>query len=666
MSRTLATLAMVTINWAAPGQQRDLVDCFVPFIATLVCRRRYSTVDAAAICADFTAEFGLAIPYHPMLTILTRAMKAGFIQRRRGGSYVALPEKAQAADFTVKASEQEAKYRDVLNAFIEYCKVTYDQTLEATQAEATFISFLKSHDLDILFLSRDLATLLPRVSTSPSDAYLFGSFAQHAHSSAPDIFTRLVDISVGHIVANSLVLRDISSGYCHLSDCSFYLDAGLLFSLTGINGEQMANACTDLLRLVSGNKGKLRLFRHTYDEFMGILEGARPWVDSPYYDPTLASRATMFFHDAGFAATDVDLFMLRVPEQLADLQIEVVDAPDPMLDRQFQIDEQALTDTIVSTYRAKDPEFDEHEKEYTVQRDVRSISAIYKLRKGKRPATVRDAAHVLVTTNSTLALASRQFERAQGELGFCIPAALTDVFVGTLVWLQTPMEASRISERRLIADCYAALQPTAAMVGKLTEAADRLRCKGAISDDEAILLKQTSAARSLLQEATLGDPDRFVERTAFDILQEMKASMRQEERAKYNEDRARDKAREEEAATQAQVERQAREAAEQDASSVRGQLARTQEDLDRLTGCAVRALLVVYYIVALAALGLGIAAQTRPQLFGGHVVLARIAFWTGISTTALGAVFGFSVWQTGNRLNTWLRKGIERIIHRAR
>ena len=272
---------------------------------------------------------------------------------------------------------------------------------------------------------------------------------------------------------------------------------------------------------------------------MGILDSCLQWIGSEYFDPLRASRTLMYFKDNGFTASDVEQFIAGVDKTLEKLRVEVVEKPPVSSGQAFQIDETRLQELIVQVYSDRSPHFDAVEKDSTLYRDVKSIAAIFKLREGKRPRKLSEAEHTFVTTNSSLAYASRLYEMREEEYPyFSLPTTLTDVFVGTLIWIQSPSKVG-ISEKRLIANCYAALQPNKPLLRKLVETADRLRAQGDISEDEVTILKESRVARNLLQEQTLGDPERFTDRTAIDILNETRLMIRREERAEYDEERER-------------------------------------------------------------------------------------------------------------------------------
>jgi hypothetical protein len=229
---------------------------------------------------------------------------------------------------------------------------------------------------------------------------------------------------------------------------------------------------------------------------------------------------------------------LDIDKVLSQQEIVCAESPDVQADIHLQIDENRLTELIVEIYKGRDPYFDETDKEYTIYRDVKSIASVYKLRQGARPIRIHDLVTVFVTTNPAIALASKRFERrGDNDNYFYIPTAITDVFLGTIIWLRSPKIVSLMSEKRLIATCIAALRPNRALVKKLTTRVHDLLQQGEISSDDAMLLTESRMARNLLQEETLGDPTRFTDRTALDILEELRRSIKREERESLRADR---------------------------------------------------------------------------------------------------------------------------------
>jgi hypothetical protein len=312
MNKTIASFALLKVNWDTASYRQDYLGVFVPFVVSLIHQKKYIVVDVNVVCADFATDYGLIIPYHPMLTILTRVLKGGYIKRRPKGDYVPVRDRIVTDDFTDTALEQERKFQKVVESFLGYCHTRYGETLSVKEAEDAFVAFLKDHDLDVLFINQELDTLLPEVSVSVSHQYLINSFVKHAHSSDPEIFSFVLDISIGHIIAGTILYRDIDKYHGDVVDCNYYVDIGVLFSVMGINGKDKQAAYKYFLQLLDKNSAKLFFFQHTFDEFMGILEGCRQWVKRANFDPLRASRAANFFVENGYTESDIEEFILLV------------------------------------------------------------------------------------------------------------------------------------------------------------------------------------------------------------------------------------------------------------------------------------------------------------------------------------------------------------------
>jgi len=211
------------------------------------------------------------------------------------------------------------------------------------------------------------------------------------------------------------------------------------------------------------------------------------------------------------------MFINSVDKTLDEYSIKRIDTtPDPHIYSHYQIGEEKLQRFIIETYGISDIEI--QEMDYTIQKDVQSIFSVYKLRKGRRPQNIKQAKYIFITTNSSLAYANKNFEKEEYGQGFYIPACVTDTFVGTLIWLKNPHKAVEINERKIIAEIYAALQPSEALLKRYLTEVEKLRNDKKISEDDYILLRESEVARELLAEETLGDPDKYMPKTPIEIL----------------------------------------------------------------------------------------------------------------------------------------------------
>ena len=91
MNKAISSLAIVKVNWDA--EKKDYIQNFVPFIVALIKKKRYSIIEIDAVRNDFQDEFGLVIPFHPMITILERVRRQGYIKKNQQGKYAPISEK---------------------------------------------------------------------------------------------------------------------------------------------------------------------------------------------------------------------------------------------------------------------------------------------------------------------------------------------------------------------------------------------------------------------------------------------------------------------------------------------------------------------------------------------------------------------------------------------
>jgi hypothetical protein len=647
MKRTIASLALLRMVW--DKYKKDYIEVFVPFIVTLISKKKYRVITEGIIRQDFKEEYGLLIPYYPMITLLRRTQTRGYIEKKdkKQNIYVPVKNLVDGDEFAENAITLERKYNRVLECFKDFCS-KYEVELDLEGADRILIAFLKEYDLDILFASREMRSLLPDVSTNDKEIFLISKFIQEANQTDPDIFGFMVDIAFGHIIANAILYNvDLEKFQGKLSS-NCYLDTGILFDLLGINYETRQSASKELVKSFTNNGSKVYVFRHTYDELLGILNSCIDWVDNDLYDPSKASRTLLFFKDQGFTGSEVESFILSIDKKLKELNIDIVSAPDPndkdMLS--YQIDEKGFLELLIKTYKQQNPYFDESDKDFTLYQDVKSISAVNKLRRGYKPLKLSDAKHIFITSNSTLAYASRQYENQElaskegydANSYFFIPSTMTDIFIGTLLWGQSPSSdfLYSINQKKLISNCYASMQPTKQLLKKFADAAEREYKKGTVNKDEYTLLKVSRMARNLLSEETLNDPDLFTEKTIPEILEEMRNVIRVEEESKFNIERGDLESRDRQLAETLDITNRKLVNEINEKSTIINNI---ETNADRVSGVIGQIALIVLALLAVVA----VVCQFIPSLLGDNLIVRILLGVVAFIFTMASLFTGFNI-----------------------
>jgi hypothetical protein len=165
------------------------------------------------------------------------------------------------------------------------------------------------------------------------------------------------------------------------------------------------------------------------------------------------------------------------------------------------------------------------------------LSGVYRFRLGNHPKTLKDCKYLFITTSSSLAFASRAFEISENGNRYSLPTCLTDVFLGTLIWLHSPNQIEAISEKKIIADCYAAMKPSDKLISKYLDDVEKLKNSNTISNDDYILLRTHRTAINLLENKTFGDINEFTSESTKEILDSLIQSIKEGETEKLNDEK---------------------------------------------------------------------------------------------------------------------------------
>ena len=276
MRRTIISLAILKVN--QDKYQKDYLDNFVPFVATLIKKKDYKEIDVNTICSDFQEEFGLTIPYHPMLTLLKRSKKRSIIKQEQK-TYYPNKNKISDYDFSDKSEEQLTGYDSFIGAFIDFAKDKYDIDITEDDADAAFITCLKQHDMEILFASEN-KTILPEVKSSSNLNFLAYKFICNIYESKSEYFELVKNMAIGHMLSAPLLYDNFEKFRGKLSKTEIFLDTNFIFRLLGYDGSLRKAAYNDLINAFIEQKNNLYIFQHTFEEVKGILKDCLVWIDS--------------------------------------------------------------------------------------------------------------------------------------------------------------------------------------------------------------------------------------------------------------------------------------------------------------------------------------------------------------------------------------------------
>ena len=529
-NRALNTLAILQVNMAI--LRMDYLDSFIPLIATVLCRQPHQKVETRILIKSITEEYGIVIPYHPMVSLLNRAAVRGMIRKNSSYDYEVVKEKVEEMKISPIAVEQTRKFAYVVERLTEFCKSRSDEPETITEESAS---------LELLnFLDRESHCLVTAQMTSYRDdsnaRYRVGSFVLNAFEKEPEIFKYLTEIAVGHMISYALTFCDEApDNWTGLQDVTVFLDTDLCLEAIGLAERNKVDACLEIIDSLRESGASLKIFAHTYSELQSILERCINWVEHKEYDPSIAMPVLRFMVTRGWTKTRAQKLLLELKAHLYDHKITVM--PIGQQQHGFGLNQYSRLRTgLVDTYVSYSQDFDPAQRELTIERDTDSLSYVHGLRTVATPTTLQEAKFIFLTGNTGLAKACRLFQQTENSQRVHVPICLTDTQLGTIMWVQSPAKLEAVNRTKLIADCYAAIQPTPQTIRKYASTIERLRAEEKISADECYMLRTHETAFALLGEKTRGDSDSYRDRTAEQILEELKSQESAKERQKYEDE----------------------------------------------------------------------------------------------------------------------------------
>ena len=606
LTPTITSLALLKVNYDT--FRRDYLENFVPMVAECIRRSPTDIVSLPDLQRHLRERFGMSLPQNTIKALLKRVRKAGYI-RLENKAYYRNADELEALEFQGVQRRVVQVHDSLVAEFVGFCSLRFGVELTSEDADAAIASYLEENQLRVMDAVTE-GTVIPKSGRSVRNAkFLVASFIRHLQETHSGALGHLETVVKGHMLANAIFLPDPGGASRRFRDTEVYLDTPFLIKALGYEGESQKAPCSELLELLKETGAELRCFSHTRDEVRGVLEWCASQVEANGSNAASGRDVLRNFRAAGLRPTDVMRKSNNLDKDLRDLGVRVVNKPEH--DRQHQIDEEALREALEKNVPYSRPQ--------QVLRDIDSISAVVRLRKGESIARVEECRAVFVTTNSRLArFASRYFSEGPGGRG--VTPCLTDYALTNILWLKRPTAAPDLPRKRIIADCYAATRPTEELWRRYLQEIESLEREGEVSADEYYMLRHSTLAESALVDATMGQEEGFSEGTVAEVLERVRSNIEAKKQAEVN------------------SERSARESAEQEIQAGQERTANRQKTTWRNAQRGAR-----WITRALTVLVLGLLVLATAYSFPWDLPAPSSLWWRYLLAIALGLLFALSV-----------------------
>lgn len=484
-------------------QATSYLDNFIPFVISAIAVSRRTRVDKDEISETIKDTFGISIPSLAIPKLIRRMRKGGLAVSNNTGA-VSLTQKGinQIPDLSTDVELYRARQNELVEHFGEFIEREYPQHLELTTRDlaAKLAEFFDRHSVSLVKSGIDSSA----PANEPSDGYEYAisAFINHLYKTDLNRFEYVIDAAKGAMLSTVL---DIDTSFLSksLNDLTIILDSPVLMDTLGYHGSKPQRAIRSVLDMAITQGARLALYDHIYSELEGILQTTEASLRAGAASRS-TSRGYLHFLDEGATPADVAILRANLEPSLNALEIYRVETPGGY--RKYGLDEDRLEQSIQDSVRYLQTE--------SRTNDVKTVSAVHRMRRGDHPTAFEKTVAVLVSTNISLIKGVKSFSR-RGDF----PLALSTESLASILWLRNPAMAEDVPRDVILASAYAGMQPPPVLWRKYIDEVERLETLGSVSAEDAIVLRSTPVGREAFMEETLGTDSTTVERLPLSVLE---------------------------------------------------------------------------------------------------------------------------------------------------
>lgn len=514
MSQLLATLAVIKVNWDL--KRDDVAANLMPLVGYAIKTLPSDVVSSEDVRRRMreVAEFDL--PTGAVSYLIRRAAKPKYAYLQAdGGVYRRRPENLLTLDFEKRRAAVTTRLNGLFEAFNAFNQLQFGAGVDEGQASVGFFDVLYSLAPNLMH------SAFKADSTEPWDEgadgslrYRISKFIKSVIAEGGENLNLLKDFSIGAALTESFYYTNPESVTHKLRNVAVYFDTSVLLHVLGICEDAQHQAAIELVDILRSMRAKLRYFEKTRNELHGILWAA---AKARAEGRLLVFRPGDVFDcysRAGATASDIEHDLATFDKRLEVLGISHDYGPE--FEDELGIDQAKLETNIrkeITTIQDK-----------ALDHDTYVLAAMFRLRHGKYQRDFESCEAIFVTSNNSLCLASQKFfseEYGPSNAPICI----SDSVFTMLMWLKAVEKRPNLPVDRLVANCIAAMNPSARLWERYSEAIEKAYQNKSIDETECALLLSTLEAKEELMDTVVGKEEVFVEGTVLDVLRAAKARL---------------------------------------------------------------------------------------------------------------------------------------------
>jgi len=520
-NRLLTTMAIVRSN---AETDRDYISNFEPFATD--CLKSWpagEAIEPEALSEAICAGWGIpSLPTAVGKILLRRAEERDEVLRLERELFPNVEKLSSVPELAVDKNLMLSGMKALEQAVVAYAREVHGLSWSIAEAANGLERLADEFGADLALARHQGGLDDANLNDDETLSVVYG-FARSAIESNPTHFAYLEELVQGTMLVNAVYFPDVGHVSNRLKVLRVYLDTTPILRALDLADEAVCRATRQMLSLLREDfKVPLFVFHHTVDEIDGVLDGVAGTLRRGTRGASMQAGVGGRNREAidslvrrGATAGEIEALRSQLEKRMLDLGIHITEAPSHV--EKEHIDEgnfDEVLDEVVS-YRSKGPR----------EKDLKSLTAIDRLRASTRPRDLSQANSLFVTANSKLVQASREFFGLEDRAAL-VPHAMHETALTAQLWVRAPHPPPDLPRHLLVADCYAALNPKPELWERWVQHIVRLQERGEVSDEQVQNLIYHQQAKSKLFEVTHGSPDAVNDETVSDVLYRFEAELK--------------------------------------------------------------------------------------------------------------------------------------------
>lgn len=456
-------------------------------------------IELESISNNFYDYYGYKIPLHPMKNLIGKMQSNELIKK---SDIKLCPNFRKMKDLISNDKTEPVDFSFLINDIKRYVEEKFKRTIDLSEIENGLLKYLNDYQCEILNSIISDKKLI-NAESKKDISYMINDYVFYHIDTKLEFKKIFTDLIIANINLTS-IFYNRSSSFKLKSKCIIFLDTRIIFRLLGIEGEYRKQEYKFFIQDLLSKNYELCIFEKHYEEIMSNLDECRKKFENDKFNSKFVSPVFRYFIENNYTISEVIAFEGNVDDCLAKYKIKKVDFDYKNTDNNvYNIDEEKFYSLIAQEYQFHDVAFNEANKKEIIWNDVKAISTVYRLRRGKIAYKLSDVKYVFLTVNSALVRANRAFVGDNQFYKFT--ECLSDSFFCTYLWLATNNESSFLIKKRLLSASYDYIKINASVKNEFLTLLTKKEIN--YTEEQICFLRESEISDSLLSELTYNETD---------------------------------------------------------------------------------------------------------------------------------------------------------------